>query len=630
MYGIVQSLARDPSLALVGTIVLVLCAGLVGLALAHRTRLPAILFLLALGLVLGPSGLDLLRPALLGNGLRAIVSICVAIIVFEGAMGIDLRHLRQGSRSLLALITIAPLVSALGGACVAHFVARLPWHVSALYGAIMSVTGPTVVKPILKRLALEPRLQAVLEAESVFVDALGVLLASSVLSFITAPTQQPALGVARLLLHLLVGGSVGGLIAVGAIWGLGKSRQAPGEVVRLGVLGLSLLAWTVAELLAHESGLMAVAICGLALGTSRFPHARSVKRFKSDLSTLALALVFVLLAATQQTSSLAELGWRGIAVVVCLMLGVRPLAVFLATSRSALTWRERTFIAAMGPRGIVAASMASFMAVELKAWAIPGSGRLAALVFVTIIVTVLVVGLGAGWFARRLDLIPVPILVVGSDDVALWVARHLQRQGESVVLIDRDPLPSASDEEFAVERGDLTHPKALERFLGRAPACLVAATASDKANLMICQQARALQPELRLIARVNEPTAAEAFGSLGIEILDAAEGAGLALATQVTRPSVLKLLSASPRAEGVVEVTIGPLAPGQTLQTLDLPRHCLVALVRRAGNVIVPDGRTELAPGDILTVIGRKDAVDALKSRLDSWSSPAMAGSSSL
>ncbi len=619
---ITQNLARDPSLVLVGTIVLVLCAGVLGLALAHRLRLPAILFLLALGLGLGPDGLGLIRPELLGSGLRAIVSISVAIIVFEGAMSIDLRQIRHASSALIGLISVSPLVSALGAGLAAHYVAGLTWHTAALYGAIMSVTGPTVVKPIVKRLALAPRLHAILEAESVFVDALGVLLAAAVLSYITAPQQLPVVGLWRLVVHILIGGSVGGLLGVAALWGLSSARQTSGEVVRLAVLTLALIAWTVAEVLAHESGLVAVAICGLALGSSRYPHAGSVKVFKSDLSTLALALVFVLLAASERLSSIARLGWGGVGVVAVLMLFIRPLAVLLATSRSTLSWREKAFVSAMGPRGIVAASMASFLAVELRAWAIPGSERLSALVFLTVVITVLVVGFGAGWFARRLGLIPIPIVVVGSDDIALWVARHLQRQGEGVILVDRDPPRATWEEEFPVERADLTHPDALDRVLATGTRCMVVATASDKANLMICQQVRATKPGLRLIARLNDRSKTEAFANLGIEVLNEAEGAGLAIATQVTRPSVLGLLSASPRAE-VAEIPLGPIARGQTLQALGLPRHCLVALIRRSSEIIVPDGRTELASGDLLTVIGEREALDTLRRQI---LAPATAG----
>ncbi len=615
MGSIAHTLAREPSLVLVGTIAVVLCAGVLGLALAHRLRLPAILFLLALGLALGPGGLGLVRPELLGSGLRAIVSISVAIIVFEGAMSIDLRQIRHASSALIGLISVSPFISALGAGLAAHFVAGLTWHTAALYGAIMSVTGPTVVKPIVKRLALAPRLHAILEAESVFVDALGVLLGAAVLSYITAPQQLPVIGLWSLVAHILIGGGVGGLLGMAALWGLSRARMAPGEIVRLAVLSLALIAWTVAEVLAHESGLVAVAIGGLVLGSARYPHAGSVKVFKSDLSTLALAVVFILLAASQRLTSLARLGWGGVGVVAVLMLLIRPLAVFVATSRSSLSWREKVFVSAMGPRGIVAASMASFLAVELRAWAIPGAGRLSALVFLTVVITVLVVGISAGWFARRLGLIPIPIVVVGNDDVALWVARHLQRQGEGVVLVDRHPPLAAREEEFPVERADLTQPDALDRALATGTRCMVVATASDKANLMICQQARAAKPGLRLIARLNDRAKAEAFASLGIEVLNEAEGAGLALATQVTRPSVLGLLSASPQAE-VAEIPLGPIARGQTLQTLNLPSRCLVALIRRSREIIVPDGRTELASGDLLTVIGEREAIESLRRQL--------------
>ena len=569
MSALFENLAHYPALIVVSTVALVLWAGLFGILISRRTGIPPILFFLGFGVMLGPDFLGLVVPERFGEtGVRAIVSICVAIVVFEGAMAIDLRQMRRTSAAVVGLVTISPFLTAVGAAAAAHWIGGAPWRIAALFGAIVSVTGPTVINPILRRVRVAPRLKAILEAESVLVDALGVLLTAAVFSFITAPDQGLVSGAIRLVQHLLIGGGVGLFVALASVIALRRLRGVPGTMVHLWVLATALAAYACAEILAHEAGIAAVAVAGLLMGSSEFPGARSARQFKESLTLLALVMVFLLLAASQQVGCLADLGWGALGTIAALMFVVRPLATFVATAASGLTLRERAFIAWMGPRGIVAASLASLMAVELKAWGMAGGEVLSGLVFLTVVVTVVTQGGSARWVARRLGIMPKPVVVVGGDETARWLARHLHRQGEAVLLVDRDPLllEELEDEAFELLIADAADPADVARILVNKPSCVVAATASDKANLMICQQVRAKDPLVRLVARLNDGRYADAFRSLDIEVLAESEGAGLALANKVTRPTVLESLSSPLQAGSVAEIR---LSGGFNLRNLE-------------------------------------------------------------
>lgn len=618
---IAELYTHHPALALVLTTALVLAVGVLALTAANRFAIPAILLLLGAGIVLGPEVLGLVHPEYYGTGLRAIVSISVAIIVFEGAMLIDVRQLRHSSRSVLGLITVGAGVTFVGAALVAHLLLGIPPKIAALFGAIVSVTGPTVIAPILKRLPLTHRLKTTLEAESVLVDAVGVLLTAAVFSYITASNLGVAGGLWQLVSNLAIGSAVGLVAVLALAFVLKRNRILPSEHVRLMVLATTLLAYSVAEALARESGIAAVAVAGLIAGSIKLPYEETIIQFKSDLVQMALCLVFILLAASMDLDSLVALGWQGPIVVLLLMAVIRPLAVTLATWGTDLTWAERGFIAWMGPRGIVAASMATLMSLELKAWGIQGGEVIGPLVFLTVILTVLIEGSGAGWVARRLNVMPKKILIVGADEIALKLAKQLVSEGESVTVVDRDAeqIRAAIAMGLNAVQGDAAEASTLAKVGAGWCSALVAATQSDKTNLLVCQNAMAKYPELRLIARVNESKNAEGFQKAGIEVLSLSDAAAMTLSTLVSRPMVLPLLRASEFGDVIVEVKVGNARIAkQSLASLGLPRECLIALLKRGRQVMIPDGKTTIEVGDTVTLIGLKAAVDQTRTLLES------------
>ncbi|HEY9857287.1 MAG TPA: cation:proton antiporter [Stenomitos sp.] len=616
-----QLFPHYPALVLVLTTAIVLMAGIAAQVTAHHLRVPSILLLLGLGAVLGPSVMGVVQPAIFGVGMRALVSISVAIIVFEGALLIDARQLRHCSRSVLGLITLGAPVTFGLAALAAHAIGGLPWKIAFLFGAIVSVTGPTVISPILKRLPLNHRLKTTLEAESVFVDALGVLLTSAVFSYITGSAEGVHGGLLQLGTNLAMGVGIGGLMTLLLKVALKQTGFLSPDLVRVAVLGVVLLGYSIAEALAHESGIAAVAVAGLLVGSLRLPEEETIKRFKGDLTLVALSLVFILLAASMPIEHLLGLGWRGVLTVLALMFVVRPLAVAASTLGTALTWPERLFIAWLGPRGIVATSMASLMAIELAAWGIEGGETLAALVFLTVILTVLIEGSGAGWIAARLKVMPKKVIVVGGDAIARKLGWQLTQEGESVLLLDTDSanVTAALAQGISALRGDATDPEVQRRLGLDWCHCVVAATPSDKANLLISQVLRGSVPDLRLIARVNERRNHEAFLGASVEPLMVEDAAAMTLSALVTRPTVLPLMGSTAYGDRLVEFQVGnPKVVGQTLRQLQLPSECLVALVKRKGTVSIPDGRTHLALGDVITLIGLKEAVDQARTYLES------------
>jgi hypothetical protein len=273
--------------------------------------------------------------------------------------------------------------------------------------------------------------------------------------------------------------------------------------------------------LANESGIAAAAVAGLLAGAMRVPYEEAIREFKGDLTLVALSLVFVLLAASQHAAELWSLGWRGVALVTTLMVVVRPLAVGLATLNSGLGWRERAFVAWLGPRGIVAASLATLMGLELEAWKIQSSGDLAPLTFLTVLLTVLIEGGLAGRVARWLGVLPKQVLVVGGADMAVQLACKWAEDGEAVTMVATSPadLTSARAAGLLATLAGAMDAGALERAGLAWTHTVVAAMPGDEANLAVCELVRARLPDARLVAHVNDADRLAAFRDLGVEPL---------------------------------------------------------------------------------------------------------------
>ena len=373
--------------------------------LSALSGLPGVVLLLLSGLLIGRSGLGLVEPLDLGQGLETTVGLLVSLVLFDG--GLNLRLPGDTIKATVLRISLIRLLLSLGaGVLAAHWLAGLGWSVAAVYSAIVLGTGPTVVTPIVQQIRLASPLGDVLEAEGLVLEPVGAVLALLLLELLLGDLhgwRELAIG----LMSRLGGGVLIGL-AVG--WLLSEVlRRLPSEHsvgLRLQLtLGVLFLMFSITEWLLPESGLPASVAAGVVVGRRPSTQAVQLDELIRELARLAITMLFPLLAADVSWAELSPLGWGGISCVLVLMLVVRPAAVSVATVGLPLNWRQRLFLGWLAPRGIVTAAVASLFAIRLEQAGVLGAGRLQGLVFLTILMTVGLQGLTAQPLARVLGLV---------------------------------------------------------------------------------------------------------------------------------------------------------------------------------------------------------------------------------
>ncbi len=456
--------------------------------------MPPILLLLLIGILAGPV-LGLVRPEeFLGDLFFPFVSLSVAIILFEGGLNLELRALGRVSGSLRNLVTIGTLITLLGGGMAAHWLSEFPWSIAFLYAALVVVTGPTVIGPLLKQVAVDRRVATLLEGEGVLIDPVGAILAVVVLDTILNSDALPSAIFTSLLLRLGIGILVGGLGG----WLLGLilkqsnflSEDLKNLVVLAGVWGL----FGLSQYLRSESGLMATVIAGLVLRASSLPEERMLRRFKGQLTVLGVSVLFVLLAADLSLASILALGWGSVLTVLTLMFVVRPLSVVVCTWKSDLNWRQKLFVAWIAPKGIVSASVASLFAILLTEQGINGGDAIKALVFLTIMMTVFLQGLSARWVADALQITSseaTGAVIVGCTPLGRLIGSLFHEGGESVVMIDTDSesCAQARADDLSVFQSSALDPDVLAEAGIESIGTFVALTSNGEVNSVLAQRA---------------------------------------------------------------------------------------------------------------------------------------------
>ena len=484
----------DAAFDLTLQIVLTVLAGVAAQVVGAFVQIPSIIFLLLFGIGLGPDGLGLLHPQALGVGLEVIVSLSVALILFEGGLSLELSELGQVSNSLRNLVTIGVFITLVGGGVAAHWLGEFPWALAFLYASLVVVTGPTVITPLLRQVPVDRKVATLLEGEGVLIDPVGAVLAVVVLGIVLNGDADPAVIVSGLTLRLVVGMVIGAL--GGGLMGLFlKSAQQLSEDLRnLVVLAGLWGTFGLAQTLRSESGLMASVVAGLLVRSLSVPDERLLRRFKGQLTVLAVSVLFILLAADLSIASVFALGWGAVGTVLLLMIVVRPLNIWLCTRSSDLNWRQKAFLSWVAPRGIVSASIASLFAILLTERGISGGDAIKALVFLTIIITVLVQGLTAGWVARGLGLTKadaVGAVVVGCSPLTVLLARLIRDHGDPVVLIDTNPTAceAATQEGIEVLISSALDHDALEQAGLHQAGTFLAITKNGEVNAVVAQRA---------------------------------------------------------------------------------------------------------------------------------------------
>ncbi len=441
-------------LELAGIIIL----GILAQWFAWRLKIPAILPLILIGLFVGPistlltdDGSKWIEP--LWNGTTGIfpgerlfnfVSLSIALILFEGGMTLKKEELKNVGPVIYKLISWGSLITMITAGIAAHYIIGLNWQIAFLFSALIIVTGPTVITPILRNLAIKKDISTVLKWEGILIDPIGALAAVLVYEFIvvgagehgTEFTQEALIEFGKII---IIGFSIGFTAAYAFAVAL-KQKWIPHYLINVVSLATVLTVFVLSDLFAHESGLLAVVIMGMVLGNMKIDALKDVLYFKEAISILLISILFILLSANINVSDFDLIyNWETLALFGIVILIVRPLGVFLSTYKSGLKLNEKLFISWVGPRGIVAAGIASLFGLKLAMQGVEGAEYITPLVFMIVLGTVLLNATTAKLFARFTGVLlkkSEGILIIGASPPSRLIATYLQNAGRRVVLID--------------------------------------------------------------------------------------------------------------------------------------------------------------------------------------------------
>ena len=485
------------------TIVVAIALGIGAQVLAERLKLPAILPLLLFGIVAGPNlwrllGVEdggLFDPSSLGHGLEVFIHLGIAVILFEGGLSLNPKQLQRVGSAVRNLLSVGVLVTGVGGAWLFQVVTGMPWSTAALFGAIVTVTGPTVIVPLLRHMIVPRRVSTILVSEGLIIDPIGAVLAYLVLQAIERP-GMPIQSLAIELVWLIFMGSLLGFAAGALAKLVVRTRVTGGEIRNLAILAILMLCYMLAEQQAPQSGILAAVVMGFTLSAADVPDLMQLKSFKGQLTVLLISVLFILLAGQLDLAAILDLGVAGLLVVAGLVLVVRPLSVAVSILPHHLGWKERLVVALTAPRGIVAAAVASLAARSLAQNDVGGGPALEGMVYLTIILTVVWATLMAVVLPRVLGYAKDPsrrlIVLVGANPLSVGLARVFQSEGRAVAVIDSSSrkLEGLRDQGIIAVRGDARDAASFEQAGVQRDTLILALTTNDELNLLIAELVR--------------------------------------------------------------------------------------------------------------------------------------------
>ncbi|MED5441697.1 MAG: sodium:proton antiporter [Pseudomonadota bacterium] len=408
--------------------------------LAWRVKLPAILFLLASGLLIGPVTQQFNPDALFGDLLFPLISLAVAIILFEGSLTLDLKEIRSQKGVVQRLITVGAGITWAVVAIATHYLFGLSWELSILFGALTVVTGPTVIVPMLRTVRPNADVGNILRWEGILIDPLGALLVVVVYEFIVAQGQaQGALSGMLAFVEIIASGTVLGLAAGWILGFILKRRWVPEYLENMATLSMVFVSFSVANMLAHESGLLAVTLMGMWLANQKDIRISEILNFKEHLTVLLISGLFIILAARLTLDDLIALGWMPFALLAVMQFVARPLSVWVSAIGSTLSWQEKSLLSWIAPRGIVAAAVSALFAIKLEQSGEAEAAVLVPLTFSVIFGTVVLQSATSRMMARWLGVAEPPpngFLIVGANTIARTIALELRKNQVDVLLTD--------------------------------------------------------------------------------------------------------------------------------------------------------------------------------------------------
>jgi NhaP-type Na+/H+ or K+/H+ antiporter len=606
------------SASLLPVIAAVLVSGLAIQLLAHRLKIPSVVFYLLVGVALGPEGIGLITLETFGSGLETIVGLSVAIIVFEGAFALRIERIRGASTVSFRLVTISAAVMFLGTTAAVRLFEGADWEVALLIGALLVATGPTVITPILEVVRVRDHVATALETEGIVNDVTAAIVAVVIFETLLLDDLGVPTTVLSFLRRLGVGVAAGVLATV-VIYYLLNSDLVPQRDVQASqflVLAAAVGAFAAAEVVAAEAGIAAAATSGIALGNLDLDNREEIEQFTQNTTLIVLSFVFISLAALIDIEAIVGLGAGVVAIVLAVMLVFRPLGAVIATvGVERFTWPERLFIAGVGPRGIIPASVATLFAIELElAGNIEAGQLLVGTVFAVIFATVAIEAGLARQIGDFLGVSPMRTIIIGGGRVGRTLAKRLENRGEYVVVVENDDvqIERARTEGLTVYEGNGGDTETLRRAGIEDAKWFVAATRDDDINLLACQLANTTFDIGPVYSRVNEPDNIEAFESIGVTAVDSPTATAAALDDEIERPALAHWMNELGDGHDVQEtgVTAEHLV-GRSIRELneDIPDGAIVAVIGRNGETRVPDADDVLEYGDRVTFIGDSTAV---------------------
>ena len=458
---------------------------------AWRTRVPVIVLLMLLGLLAGPV-LGLARPSeQFGDLLPSFVKLGVAVILFEGGLRLHFHELAQAAAGVRRLVTIGTGLTLVVGSAAAHLVGGLPWPVAWLFGAIIVVTGPTVIIPLLRQARLKRQPASYLKWEGIINDPIGAILAVLLFQYIVHAGDIP---LPALLARQGLGLLVAALLGAGSAYGLGllfRRGYVPEYLKGPGTLSTVLGVFVLADQVLPESGLLAATILGMVLGNIRLPGIDEIRRFKEYVVVLLVSAVFLVLTADIDPVILLHLDWRSGALLAAVLLVVRPISVFGATMGTDMSRANRLLLAWIAPRGIVAASMAGLFGWRLQQQGYAEAALLLPLVFALILLSVTAHSLTIGWLARKLGLSARSqngILLAGASPWSTGLAQVVRKTGLPCMIADTswNRLQGPRLTGIPTYFGELITEEAERSLEFTELGYLVAATDNDAYNSLLC------------------------------------------------------------------------------------------------------------------------------------------------
>jgi NhaP-type Na+/H+ or K+/H+ antiporter len=418
----------------------VIVLGIAAQWLAWRLRFPSILFFLIFGFIAGPVSGFIHPDQLLGDMLLPVVSISVALILFEGGLTLRLGELKEVGRVVITLIILGALLTWIIASTAAHYILQLDLRLSILLGAILIVTGPTVIGPLLSHIRPLKRIGRILKWEGILIDPVGAIL--SVLVFeaflVREFSEAGTIVLFGILKTILIGGIIGfGMAQI--LMQFIRKFLIPDFLQESVAFVMVIAAFVISNIFQEESGFLTVTLMGLFMDNQKLVSIKHIIEFKENLRVIIISSIFVLLAARLQLSDFESFNISTITFLGVLIFLARPISVFISTIGSKLSWREKTLISWMAPRGIVAAAVASVFAFKLADNGIAGAEALVPITFLVIVVTVTIYGLTANPLAKFLKVVqskPQGILFVGAHEWARAIANVLKEKKISVVMVD--------------------------------------------------------------------------------------------------------------------------------------------------------------------------------------------------